>query len=337
MVFILIVLFSSCESDDESNFMAGDQLRITIITSVGGLGDMGYNDLIMAGIMRFYEANEVRMNLLRPSSGEDAERAVLKWIADTRGRDKSLLVLAGNDYEGLVTAGDFCIAENQRILLFESRRQDLPEGVSTFRICRYGASYLAGRMAGEHEAATVVAAMAGDDVLSEAIHGFTDGYGAHSGKRAEVVYLSDNAEGFAMADSAYRVASGIRNAFVFPLAGGSNSGVYKYSREADFYLPLIVGMDTDCSMRSDRIPFSMVVHIDKVVERYLRDWLNDVPLPKHRAFGLESGMIGFAFSPTFYANMDVWEDYYADEGYWEKAYKCHWAEAIRKEGEYEGD
>ncbi len=335
MVFILIVLFSSCESDDESNFMAGDQLRITIITSVGGLGDMGYNDQIMSGIMHFYEANEVSMNLLRQNKREDAEQALQKWIAETKGKGKSLLVLAGNEYEGLVTATDLNLSENQQILLFESKRKDLPEGVNTFRINRYGASYLAGCMAKEHVTAIIVAAMPGDAILNEAIQGFTDGYQAHSNHQVEVVYLSDNEDGFAMADRAYRVASEIQNAFIFPLAGGSNSGIYKYSREADFYLPLIVGMDTDCSMQSDRIPFSMVVHIDKVIEQYLRDWLNDIPMEKNQTFGLESGMIDIAFSPVFYRNLEIWEDYYAYDEYWENAYQSHLAEAIGKEEVYE--
>ena len=151
----------------------------------------------------------------------------------------------------------------------------------------------------------------------------------------ELVYLSDNEDGFAKADSAYRVASEIRNAFIFPLAGGSNSGIYKYSRETDFYLSLIVGMDTDCSMYSDRIPFSMIIHINKVVEQYLTDWLNDVLLEKNQVFGLESGMIDIVMSPVFYRNMDVWEDYYDSEDYWMKAYQNHKVEAIGKEEAYE--
>lgn len=333
LVFACCLSFlSSCSSNEEDVIKRN---QITVITSVGGLGDMGYNDQIMSGLMHFYEANEVSMNLVRPNKAEDANQVLQKWQTETKGKGKSLLVLASNEYETLVTTNNLNLSENQQILLFESKNPNLPEGVRTFRINRYGTSYLAGCMAKEHEAATIIAAMPEDAVLEESIEGFTDGYQAHSNKQVELIHLSDNEEGFAMADSAYRVASEIHNAFIFPLAGGSNNGIYKYSRESDFYLPLIVGMDTDCSMYSDRIPFSMVIHIDKVVEQYLSDWLNDVPQEKHRIFGLESGMIDIVMSPVFYQNLDVWEDYYESEDYWSKAYQAHKKEAVRKEEEYE--
>ena len=332
---IMFICFFTCCKDETGNIYIPNHQHLTLITSASGLGDMGYNDQIMSGIMHFYEANEVSMNLVRPNKTEEAKQTLQKWQAETKDKGKSLLVLAGNEYETLVTIGNLNLSKNQQILLFESKKQNLPEGVNTFHINRYGASYLAGCMAKEHEAATIVAAMPGDPILEESIQGFTDGYQAHNNNRVKLVYLSDNEEGFAMADSAYRVASEIRNAFIFPLAGGSNSGIYKYSRETDFYLPLIVGMDTDCSMYSDRIPFSMVVHIDKVIEQYLTDWMNDVPMEKNQTFGLESGMIDIAFSPVFYRNLDIWENYYENEDYWVNAYQSHKAEAMGKEEEYE--
>ena len=333
-LIMFICLFTCCK-DETGNIYIPNHQHLTLITSASGLGDMGYNDQIMSGIMNFYEANEVSMNLVRPNKTEEAKQTLQKWQAETKDKGKSLLVLAGNEYETLVTTGNLNLSKNQQILLFESKNKNLPEGINTFHINRYGASYLIGCMAKEHEAATIVAAMPEDPILEESIQGFTDGYQEHSDNQVELVYLSDNEDGFAKADSAYRVASEIRNAFIFPLAGGSNSGIYKYSRETDFYLSLIVGMDTDCSMYSDRIPFSMVVHIDKVIEQYLTDWLNDVPMEKSRTFGLESGMIDIAFSPVFYRNLDIWENYYENEDYWVNAYQSHKAEAIGKEEEYE--
>jgi len=333
-VFLISVILSliSCKKYEDSVSQAD---YLMVVTSASSLGDMGYNDQIMSGIMHFYEANDVSMNLVRPHKTEEASQAIHKWQTETKGKGKSLLVLAGSEYERLLTIGELNLSDNQQILLFESKNQNLPEGVNTFHINRYGASYLAGCMAKEHEAATIIAAMPGDPILEESIQGFTDGYQAHSDKRVELVYLSDKEDGFAKADSAYRVASEIQNAFIFPLAGGSNSGIYKYSRETDFYLPLIVGMDTDCSMYSNRVPFSMVVHIDKVIEQYLTDWMNDVPMEKNQTFGLESGMIDIAFSPVFYRNLDIWENYYENEDYWANAYQSHKAEAMGKEEEYE--
>ena len=40
--------------------------RLTVVTSVNGLGDMGYYDKIMEGVMNFYEQHDLEMNLICP-------------------------------------------------------------------------------------------------------------------------------------------------------------------------------------------------------------------------------------------------------------------------------
>ena len=332
--FICIAALSSCTNSEDK---AADAIKahLTVIVSMGGLGDMGYNDQILSGTMHFYEANGVSMNLIRPNDTEEVRQVLQKWQIETKNHEKSLLVLAGSEYENVLTESNVQLEEHQQILIFETRNLDLPKGVCSFYINRYGASYLAGCMAKEHEAATIIAAMLGSPTLEAAIAGFSDAYRTHSQQEAEVIYLADDESGFNMADKAYQTMSDIYNAFIFPLAGGSNIGIYKYSRETSFYLPLVVGMDADQSMQSSRIPFSMVIHIDQVVEQYLTDWLNGIPLEKYQTFGLESGMIDIALSPVFYQNMEIWEDYYEDDSYWENAYQNYKAEAIRKEEAYE--
>ena len=330
---LIVYLSTSCSGDNDISQRQSNHL--TVVTSINGLGDMGYNDQIMSGIMRFYEANDVSMNMIRPNNTGEVRQALQKWQTETKNHEKSLLVLAGSEYENVLAESNVQLEDNQQILVFETKNQNLPKGVSSFYINRYGASYLAGCMAKEHEAATIIAAMPNSPTLEAAIAGFSDAYRTHSQQEAEVIYLADEESGFNMADKAYQTMGDIYNAFVFPLAGGSNIGIYKYSRETSFYLPLVVGMDADQSMQSSRIPFSMVIHINKVVEQYLTDWLNGIPLEKHQIFGLESEMIDISLSPVFYQNMEIWEDYYADDNYWKTAYQNYKEEAIRKEKAYE--
>ena len=101
-------------------------------------------------------------------------------------------------------------------------------------INRYGAADLCGAMSGIMDA-FVIAATHGYQTLQDAISGFMDGYEAHheEGKKAELVYLSDGEEGFAMPDSAYHLMSrrmenfSVYNEMVFPLLGGSGLGVLR--------------------------------------------------------------------------------------------------------------
>ena len=118
-VFLISAILSliSCKKDEDSVPQAD---YLMVVTSASGLGDMGYNDQIMSGIMNFYEANEVSMNLVRPNKTEEAKQTLQKWQAETKDKGKSLLVLAGNEYETLVTTGNLNLSKNQQILLFES-------------------------------------------------------------------------------------------------------------------------------------------------------------------------------------------------------------------------
>jgi basic membrane lipoprotein Med (substrate-binding protein (PBP1-ABC) superfamily) len=326
-----MAVLSSCISRDDNTAEIDSRPRLTVIAAISGAGDNGYNDKVLDGLMKFYESHDVAMSLIRPATIDEAKSVLHKWLSES-GDNQFLLVLAGSDYETLMKAENITAGKNRNILLFES--DDIP-GISTFRIQRYGISYLAGCMASPHKEATVVAALPEEQILEDGILGFSEGYGAQSGHRANVVYLADDYYGYVMSDTAYRLASSLDEAFVYPLAGGSNNGLYKYSREHNFGTMLVAGMDVDCSAYSDRVPFSVIIRIDEVIEHYLDDWYQGKDMAGHQTFGLESGFVDIVISPSFYEETDIFEDYYQDDDYWRNAYNQYKAEALRKEAEYE--
>ena len=331
-IVISLVMLCSCSSDSE-NSDVGSDARITMILSVSGQGDNGYNDLITQSIMRFYNHHEVSLSMQHPYSLGEAKELVKRWLA-LQSDKKELLVLSA-DYVELADSEIRTLADNQKVLLFEAKANDKrPEGVSTFYIQRYGAAYLSGCIASPHQEATIVAAMPGSNIIEDAIQGFADGY-VKGGNRAEVFYLAEDASGYAMADSAYRYTSGLDGQFVFPLAGGSNNGIYKSSRETLFSTILVVGMDVDCGAYSGRIPFSVVVHVDQIVEEYLNEWAQSGKMKRHETYGLESGMVEVVLSDYFAEFSYIWEDYYRDYYYWENALKRYSDEAKEKEVVYE--
>ncbi len=333
-IICCVMLFIGC-SDNNINEISPP--RLTVITSISGLGDMGYNDKIMAGVMKFYESHDLEMNLIRPQNEEEVKQHISLWLDETKNEHKSLLLLADNEYEKILRQTDITVSATQKILLFESHSTtDLPNGVYTFYINRYGVSYLAGCMAREHKSATIIAAMPENTLLEESIKGFSDGYNSTGNSRdVNIIYLSKDETGFSMPDKAFQVVGNIENSFILPLAGGSNSGIYKYSRETPFYLSLIAGMDTDCSLFSPRIPFSIVINIDKLVEQYLSEWYNGYEFEKNKTYGLEDGITDIVISPVFYERMDIWEDYYGNPDYWSNAYSNNIEQAKKKEGGYE--
>lgn len=201
-----------------------------------------------------------------------------------------LFVFASSDYDDLVaraTSG-VSLTANKKILVFESRRE-FGEGISSFQISMYGASFLAGATAASlceegGKDALVVLANPTDSPIALAGDGFMAGYG----RTCDTEYLSDDWKGYVSASHAYQKMYGWASeySFIFPVAGGSNSGIYRYSREFG-ECPFLAGMDVDQSSLSDRIAGCVIKHIDRLVYEYLDGWRQSGKLPESKVYDLE--------------------------------------------------
>ena len=257
--------------------------------------------------------------------------------------ERQLLILGSNEYEQMVREKDIELDKNKTILLFES---EAIQGVNTVRIQRYGISYLAGCIVAPEGCATIIAALPDDPILTDAISGFTDGFKAYYNEDnvedsyyfstgLDTIYLANDYTGYAMPDSTYRLVTEINNGFIYPLAGGSNNGIYKSIRDNHFALTMAIGMDADCSAHGKSIPFSVIIRTDKLIEDYLTMWVDGKELPSHSSYGLKDGYTDIVISPYFYDMNMQWKPYYEKENYWEDAYYKYKEEAIEKESEYE--
>ncbi len=273
--------------------------QIIFMFSPGGLGDMSYNDLILKGLQQFRMKHpDVRIFMSSPKSIADVEQAFAEWIGSPQIDSPSLFVLASNDYEAIV---DRCLASqtlsaNKQILLFESGKE-YGVGVSTFQISMYGASYLAGVSASQLASKPIVLlANMNDKPIVVARDGFMAGYGTAS----DLEYLAEDWTGYISANSVYQKMHSWSACYdyIFPVCGGSNAGLYRYSRES-LDCPYLVGMDVDQSSLSDKITGSVVKHIDRVTYQYLSQWLATKQLPSHALYGLESGYVDWLPSPKY--------------------------------------
>ena len=307
--------------------------EIIVVLGLNGAGDNGYDDEIVSGIMEINETSKASVSMISPASMDEARAVVTAWMDDNLFLEGGVLVLAGNEYEALVQ--DVTLPQNKSILLFESESENLPERVSSFMIHRYGASYLAGCMASEAESAYVVAAMQSDNYLGDAVQGFKDGFSV-GGHEADVVYIAEDESGYDMPDEGYKIVGKLpNNAFLFPLAGGSNNGMYKATREKEFNMNLIAGMDVDCSYYSTRVPFSVIFNIRKVVYSILNEWISGNDLQACYTFDLSNeDIVYISFNKSFFDDLIAWDDYYFDPSYWTQMCDKYKAMAIEKEAIY---
>lgn len=316
MLLSLSMVSPACSSGDDEPMQVPQKPTPQIIVMYGpsGLGDQGYMDCILTGVQNFKRTHysEVEMYQYSPSSMEEAERLVNDWLSLPQSNIPALFVVASSDYEALITEAlsEHSLTDNKQMLMFENDIHiDLP--ITIFRLSMYGASYLAGVTASECvktlgedigiRDALILLAHPNDLTIAQSGEGFRDGFdSACLEARVNTEYLADDWTGYVSAQIAYQKMSKWSKSysFVFPVAGGSNQGIFRYTREYPDS-PLTAGMDVDQSGLSRNITGSVIKHIDKVIFDFMGTWLTTGELPESTVFGLESGYVDWVLSPGY--------------------------------------
>lgn len=301
LLLSLVAGLSSCHSTDNEPDSRVTEKAVIFLFSPGGLGDMSYNDCILEGVERFrMEHPEIDIYTYSPESLPEAEKIFTDWLKRPASNVPVLFALGSSDYEPMAEKhlAQREMTENKSILLFESQKHYDDKNIHTFQISMYGASYLAGVVARECQdgKALVVLANNSDSPIGIAKDGFIDGYG----EACDVEYLADDWTGYVAAALTYKKMnewSG-RYGFIFPVAGGSNGGIYRYSREFE-EAPFLAGMDIDQSSLSNKITGSVIKHIDLLIYEYLTEWSLTGKMPANQLYGLESGYADWLLSSGY--------------------------------------
>ena len=276
--------------------------QIIVITSVNGVGDHGYNDLILLGAEHVYLnlPENVYMLYNNPVSFEQAEQ-----VADYYSHkgaslyDSTLIVLAGSDYQPIAQKyiNDTTLDPRVYVLAFEM--DALPQGcnsdhMASFSVDMYKGSYDAGVSVAEmgFQTPLIWLARENDYILQLARDGFSDGYYSVTGVRPDTALLSEDWHGFGMPDVTYQQMEekSKKYDFIYPVMGGSNMGIYRYLREHPEG-PKVAGMDVDQSQYASNVIGSLVKHMDQLVEKYLNDWLDHIPWQRYEKIEANSGYI----------------------------------------------
>ena len=97
MIINLVILtltfhWSGCSSEPE---IVDEKTpdAITLVTSLNGAGDNGYNDLILSGVLKFYQEHEdVTLSLVWPHDMKEAESFLTSWM-NKESDERHLLIL----------------------------------------------------------------------------------------------------------------------------------------------------------------------------------------------------------------------------------------------------
>ena len=346
----LLCLLGGCSDSDPDTPQEGMATKASVVLflSPNGTGDNGYNDLILKGASLMAFNHDINFYLVESKSVEEAAEnfEALLDIYSTYMETKALFVLASSEYKEIARRSSRP-ADHCRVLLLESSDTEMPEWVTTAKISRYGTGYLAGAMV-SGQPAEIVLAMPDEETTEDAAAGFEAGFRAHTdGKQVSRHYLSDGSDGFNMQTQAYRLTDSIAQRYsaqeeayatFLPLAGTSNLGVYNAFTHF-VHAQQVIGTDTDCNDQNDYIPFSLVWHIDRLVEHYLTLWYQDEPMPRGQSYGLESDYVEMSFSDSWdpLNIFRAWEGDFTSplpDDFWAAKQAEYLPEAITKEKAY---
>ena len=326
-------------SDSESSVVAAREpvANVTLLASINGVGDNSYNDQILEGVFRFNKNSGIPVRVLQPDSLEEARQMVQEWLKNYSAADSSLLILASSAYQPMAQNLDVRLTgKGSRILLLEADSLGLPENVYSFWIDRYGASYLAGAIAGMYPS-VVLAAAPGFSSLENSIEGFRKGYEAHKAIKdtLELYYVSEkegDESAFNDVEWAYKVmtilmyenasSDSVARVF-FPLLGGALKGALRAKDDLLDEKNFLIGMDVDHGDAVPKLPYSMTVEIKSVLLNYLEDWQLGKDWPRYRTFGLGDGGTSIVINKNF-ENVEVFE----------KRYSKYYDEAVREEARH---
>lgn len=299
----LTLIFASCTKTEEPEYVEEVTPQVIFLFSPGGLGDLSYCDCILSGVQKFKMNHpEVDIFIYSPQSVEEAEKIFTDWLKRPGSDIPVVFALASSDYESLVDThiGEYELADNKRILLFESLKDYRNDKISTFQVSMFGASFLAGACAREligEERSLILLGCVSDIPIQSAKDGFIAGLG---NPNYDIQYLADDWSGYVMANATYQnMAEWSRlYGYIFPVAGGSNTGLYRYTREYS-ESPYLAGMDVDQSYLSTKITGSVVKRFDIIINEYFTYWLQTGNLPQPAIYGLGSGYVDWQIAPLY--------------------------------------
>lgn len=339
-VLLGISVFLSCEKEGRTIFVeieeeaSENRDMVFFVSKKGSLGDISYVDEIYRGVVKGAGDCNLMVSVVDLPADTASTISTIQYLLDymqTEKKDRKALVVMANDnlepilhkYESLLTR-----ASNVDLLLCESGDTTLP--VYTLRLPQYGVYYQAGMVARDFLSDTgaieIVNANQTETNIADMGNAFRQ---ALMDCGSEIVmkesWLTGTSGGYDKADITYQMSYSLDKTcdMVIPLCGGSSQGFYRYNREnpESFYT---VGVDADMQLYSPRVPFSVVKHMDSVLEDWITAWWSDEQETpeRHLDLGLASG----------YTEIVVADDYKDSlEGIAEMYYDL----ALQKEEDYE--
>ncbi|MFW6301142.1 MAG: BMP family lipoprotein, partial [Bacillota bacterium] len=258
--FIMIAAFSGfgqvAEADDN-----GSDVRVGIVLSTGGLGDLSFNDAAYRGLERAEEELGIEFDYIEP--------------ADTAEDETSLRRFASRDYDLVIGVG-FQMADTLETVAQEypdvnfahvdqDFGDDILDNVVSLNFAEWEGSFLSGALAALVSETDVIGYVGGVD--SSLIQRFEGGY--YQGAKyinPDIEIKRRYADSFGDPARGREIALGMIDDdadVIYHAAGGTGTGVFQAAEEEDIYA---IGVDSNQNyIAPGYIIASMLKKVDNAV------------------------------------------------------------------------
>jgi len=336
-ILTICLLLTCCSKEGETIYQPRSGERqpattplVTVIYGPNGLGDRSYNDQIYKGVEAAAKKYGLRTLQLSPESEEQGMiylETMFQQLENLNDTVRRLFITPSPVYDAYLRENNHRLEANPNAdLLYMETTTPLEGKGSTLYIDYYGAMYMGGCMV--HYGATDVVALLLANPYTQTVREASDGFQAgfwdtprpelEGPMELHVRYLSDEpVGGFTLADSTathiiYDEMNSSRGNVTFvPICGGAMHAFYR-GAQSYMYAFRYVGIDGDMNGDKDYCIFSVLKHIDKVVEDYVEMWLNG-SMPKHHTMGLADGVTDvviadYTYKDVFSFGTLLWKD-----------------------------
>ncbi len=340
LLLVAGVALASCTKDGDTIYIDDDASTdsrpiVYFLSKKGSMGDLSYVDAVYRGVVRAAKQGNMLLSQVQLPTDTATMAFSLQYMLDYMKENakerKALVVIANDNLEALLHQFDEQIAASPNVQFLLSESSDTTLSVHTVKIRQYGAYYQAGRLVSLAMPDVKCALICSANPNEVSIHDMSTGFkqAINDTKAAnptltlqyKELFMTTTNGGYDMADVAYKMGYFLGDTtVVLPLCGGTAQGFYRYNRENpnSFYT---IGVDMDMQQYSSRVPFSVVKHIDQVVQDCVTKWANGETLPKHLEYGLESGYTELIYPNRYYFDLaPVGREYYQESIEKEKAY-----------------
>ncbi len=257
--FIMVAAFAGfgqvAEADDH-----GSDVRVGIVLSTGGLGDLSFNDSAYRGLVRAEDELGIDFDYIEP--------------ADTAEDETALRRFAEMNYDLVIGVG-FQMADSLEIVAADYPHirfahvdhffEDILDNVVTLNFAEHEGSFLAGALAALVSETGTIGYVGGVDFAL--IHRFEGGY--YQGAKyidEDIEILRRYADDFGDPARGREIALGMADDgadVIYHAAGGTGTGVFEAAEEEEIYA---IGVDANQNhVAPGRIIASMLKRVDNTV------------------------------------------------------------------------